>query len=118
MEILIQLLLFLGIFLFVFLILRQLNLWYWKINTQINLLKEIRALLRYNLPSQVTEDIARYFSSEHSDLPKWSKEKDDKTASEVPEKLAKGEWRCRCGHINKSSSTECTKCGRSINAII
>ncbi len=118
MELLLPLLLFLAILIFVFLVLRQLNLWYWKINIQISLLKEIRALLRYDLPANVTEDIARHYSSEPSDLPKWSKQKDDAVASAVPDYLAVGEWSCRCGHKNKGTATECSQCGRSVNAII
>jgi hypothetical protein len=96
-------------------------LWYWKINIHISLLKEIRDLLRYNVPDNITEEISRNYSNNPSDLPKWSKQKDDakeKTQKDETIKIEQGQWKCRCGNINESSITNCSKCGRAPNAII
>jgi len=109
--------LIIAVLLFVFLLLRQLNLWYWKINTLVSLLEEIRALLRYNLPEEVVKKISETFSKESSSTPILTKENDaTKTKSTV--QLSDKDWLCRCGTVNSKLDAICKKCGRAPNAVV
>jgi len=112
-----QLFLVIGILLLIFLLIRQLNLWYWKINTLISLLSEMRALLRYNLPEQVAIEISEHYSKENPFSPIWTRESDEKKMKPTAH-VSDKQWICRCGNINPIIDTTCKHCGRVPNAVI
>jgi len=51
-----------AIILFIFLIIREIICWYWKINERTELLREIRDLLRCNVPEEKAKEIETRYS--------------------------------------------------------
>ena len=115
-ESIIQVLIIAAVAFLIFLLIRQINLWYWKINTSIALLTEIRALLRYNLPSEAVKKISDHFVSETPASPFWSKDGDDKLKTASP-KSSNSDWLCQCGTSNPKNNPTCKNCGRIQNAV-
>ena len=52
----------LVILLVIFLIFREFFCWYWKINKRNELLKEIRDILRHNIPEKIAKEIKKKYS--------------------------------------------------------
>ena len=94
MEYLVVVVIAVATFLLLFLLLRQLNLWYWRINEIISLLKEIKQLLQGDVSTA-----------------------GNTSGSPVSSKSSSGDyivkWKCtKCNTMNHPNLKECFNCGQ------
>ena len=107
----VNLLIFFGVCIAIFILLREFWCWYWKINEKNTLLREIRDSL-IDLQKKDHVEITQNMKKSIIDVAEPDIEEIDVDTTEPEPELSPVTWKCpRCGTINDDTLRQCPKCG-------